>query len=454
MTHHNLTITEMAKGAASPKGRNQVDTPLSSHSLESGIQRFNVGESPATIENARPNRHDGLLGSLGSFVSKQSHNADLELCDFLDLPINVTGEEHLIYAERYPFIAAMMKERPTRNAFLEKDGAAQINCTRSSQGWFRSIFLWRGRALDSIFGVWTVVLLHSTIYTLLMQFFFVARNSQQLFSWSNYFDVVINMTLGLLLVFRLNRAATRWWEARVLWGQTVITVRSLIGGILDHGRHCHEARYECLRWLAAFVLSSVEFLRGVEKLSPDMFAGILDKNQLFALENNRHPPLFAAQEIRHYLIQMFDVNDTEGSTAQVVGRVEQQLFLEGQLNKITDFIGGLERIKASPLPIVYVSHLRTFLLISVILFPYMWGPLLGWGTIPVSAITSFAMMGIESCAGEVETPFGKDRPNALNMDGFALGVTGNMVQMMRQHANREMWKLLAEQKVGVAQNNN
>lgn len=374
-------------------------------------------------------------------ISHNHHHTisqNLELCEFIDTNTGQSSEEEYHrYSRNYPLIYTMMKEQGTRTAHLEKEGAAQINCPKSNEGWFRCIFLLRGRALDSIAGVWTLVVLHTIIYTLVVELV-VGRNAQQLTAWQTYFSFIFNMTLGLLLVFRLNRAAARWWFAREFWGLIVAKVRSLTGALLVHAGHAPQQRDECIRWLATLVLSTVEFLRGEEQLNSEMFAGLLDKDQLLLLQNNRHPPLFAAQRVRHHLAEIFRVSMIKPPTAFSVAGANQQVLMEGQLNFITDYMGGLERIKASPLPIVYVSHTRTFLLISLLLFPYMWGPHLGWGTIPVSGITSFALLGIESCAVEVESPFGKDRPNALNMDGFALGVLGNILQMMRQQADHDM----------------
>ena len=63
--------------------------------------------------------------------------------------------------------------------------------------------------------------------------------------------------------------------------------------------------------------------------------------------------------------------------------------------------GGMERIKSTPLPIVYVSHLRTFLMITLIAYPWVFGPSWGWSTIPIVAASAFALLGIESAALEV-----------------------------------------------------
>ena len=40
-------------------------------------------------------------------------------------------------------------------------------------------------------------------------------------------DAIIALILGLILMFRINRAYERWWEARTLWGKLVNISRNL-----------------------------------------------------------------------------------------------------------------------------------------------------------------------------------------------------------------------------------
>jgi putative membrane protein len=42
---------------------------------------------------------------------------------------------------------------------------------------------------------------------------------------------------------------------------------------------------------------------------------------------------------------------------------------------------------------------------------------LGWGTVPLMALVSFTLFGMEGIGREIENPFGKDA-NDLHMDDF------------------------------------
>merc|ERR1712154_630013 len=64
-------------------------------------------------------------------------------------------------------------------------------------------------------------------------------------------------------------------------------------------------------------------------------------------------------------------------------RTQQLISLEKQLNTMIDEEGAMERIKGTPLPLVYVTHLRTWLVLFLLSMPYFWEPSLGYATIPV-----------------------------------------------------------------------
>jgi putative membrane protein len=95
-----------------------------------------------------------------------------------------------------------------------------------------------------------------------------------------------------------------------------------------------------------------------------------------------------------------------------------------------DACGGAERIRATPLPIVYVTHLRTLLLLTLLLLPYIYGPAWQWSTVGVVALAAFVWLGIEGAAREVENPFGY-RVNDLPMDGYCKGMMATTIQELR-----------------------
>ena len=231
-----------------------------------------------------------------------------------------------------------------------------------------------------------------------------------------------------------------------MWGSIVAQTRTLVSGTIVHGSHNILVRDEALRWIAAFAIATMGILRSNDELPFDHFAGILTSEQVIVLQSQKHPPVYAADQVRFSLKQLFSLNDRGTANVSLddqcmankrISWTQQLIHLEEQLNNLVWSGGGMERIKSTPLPVVYVSHLRTFLLFNLLLFPYVFGASWAWSTIPIVAASGFAWFGIECAAAEVECPFRKDRVNALNMDAYVLGLLCTLQQQIRGHAEQE-----------------
>lgn len=368
----------------------------------------------------------------------------------------------------FPLVQSMLESEERRTASLNKEGSKQIRYPKSNSGWFRSLFVLEGRALDRIFLPWLLVTLNAVAWAVAydkLEF----RNQEESFSLDitimrrNYIEgvleLVLTSTMAFLLVFRLNRSATRFWMARGSWGIIVVKCRAMVSSILLHGSHNPCDRDQAIRWVAAFAIASMNLARDQET-DPSTVEGILDDEELEAMNTAEHSPLYAADQIRYHLGKLFgptdsravlsaegensggdfikDSHDAAFSIALSDFRAKQLILLEKQLNVMIDEEGALERIKKTPLPLVYVTHLRTWLMLFLLTLPYFWEATLGYAIIPVECLSAFALLGLEGAASEVEAPFRKERTNHLDMDSYCLAILSNILQQAKQDANRRM----------------
>lgn len=365
----------------------------------------------------------------------------------------------------FPLVQSMMATETRRRDALTKEGAKQIRYPKSNSGWFRSLFVVEGRALDRILLPWTIVTLNAVGWAIAYDKLGFRNQEEVLLSNEttirrNYIEgvleLVLTSTMAFLLVFRLNRSATRFWMARGSWGVIVVKCRAMVSSILLHGSHDPYHRDQAIRWIAAFAISTMNLTRD-QNIDPKTVEGILEKDELNHLNAANHSPLHAAEHIRFHLWQLFGpVDTTEYSTAEddttsgdwirsqnVANtiaisdfRSKQLIFLEEQLNVMIDEEGALERIKGTPLPLVYVSHLRTWLMLFLLTLPYFWEASLGYAIIPVECLSAFALLGLEGAASEVEAPFRKDRTNHLDMNSYCLAIISNILQQAQEDARR------------------
>lgn len=116
----------------------------------------------------------------------------------------------------FALLQSLLQHQQIRTSQHRHEGRHQINFPKSNQGWFTTTFILRGRALDLVFLPWSISLIHVVVYTVVQEVVFnVDHGGME--SWEVFFALVLNTTLSFLLVFRLNRAAGRYWTARELW---------------------------------------------------------------------------------------------------------------------------------------------------------------------------------------------------------------------------------------------
>ncbi|GAX15513.1 putative membrane protein [Fistulifera solaris] len=336
---------------------------------------------------------------------------------------------------RIPLLQTLLQYENVRTAQLLAEGSCQRNYPKSNDGWMKTIFVLEGRALDLIAVPLTLLVLHATAYTLLTKLW-LQRNDRAMESWEMFFSLVINTTLSFLLVFRLNRAADRYWSSRTLWGLLIARARAFSACIIAHTAEDNlYHRDEAIRWIVASVIASMELLRGVKELPVLNFSGILSKDEVYRLSANTHPPIYAFDEARYHINAIFRVTEhTPVGVAQMYAR--HLMALETHVDMLLECCGGLERIRGTPLPIVYVAHLRTFIVFALLFFPYLWGPSWGWATIPIVTASAFAWLGIDGAAAEAEAPFRQNRVNALDMNSYCLGYLEVVKQQLLNHAER------------------
>ena len=96
-------------------------------------------------------------------------------------------------------------------------------------------------------------------------------------------------------------------------------------------------------------------------------------------------------------------------------------------------LGGCERIQGTPLPFVYVAHLRSFLLVVLCGVPIVYGCEWRWATIPLALLIALALLGIEAASVECERPFDeKPSKNHHDLERFAELISTEVLDMLKR----------------------
>lgn len=232
-------------------------------------------------------------------------------------------------------------------------------------------------------------------------------------------NVVFNLVLGLLLVFRTNTAYDRYWEGRKAWGTLVVNIRNL-SRLMKISANCPEEetqqREKSIKLLAAFAIATKLHLRS-EAIEKDLDE-ILPEEDIVKLRSAKHAPLELTLWLGDYLqkqvqSERFDTN--------------YFVTMNSHLNALVEGLTSCERILRTPLPIAYCIYLKRLILIYCIGLPFHLVVEIDWLTAIAVGLVSFILLGIEQIGNEIENPFGHDL-NDLPIDTICESVTANVEQ--------------------------
>ena len=367
------------------------------------------------------------------------------------------------------------------------------------RNWTATTFMIRDRAMGNFVWPWALCVVVAAAWVALVKHVEELRHPRyNLVEFERMYSLIFT-ALGFMLVFRLSRAAVRFWDCRAAWGTIAMrgarrasprpfrhatcrerrpppktkaplpppaTVppaltrpslplrpppRTHAGrvmvddAIVNLGRVAPEEVDELIRWFVGFIVATKCWLR-VEPVPAAQLAGVLGANEIEEMHAKaKHVHLYCANRVRSAIARALLMEETAAahpSSRRVASlhphhAAEVLRALRSHLDVLVDMGGAMERIKATRLPVVYVSHLRTFLLLYVLSMPFVYVGIWGWGTVPAVGAVAFALLGIEGAATECENPFSAKRTNHLGMDGFCENSMGEVMQMLRWWKERE-----------------
>ena len=211
-------------------------------------------------------------------------------------------------------------------------------------------------------------------------------------------NVVYNLVLGLLLVFRTNTSYERFWDGRKSLGMLVVNIRNLSRfirlSIPEKDAEDRAKKAAILKLLVAFAVATKLQLRG--EAANDELKALLNERQAVEIESAKRLTLQIALWIGEYLQQQL-----------ILGRIDssQRVEMNDLLNNMVEGLSSCERIAKTPLPVAYRIYLKRLILIYCLGLPFNLIQKMHWWAIPVTAIVSFILLGLEEVGKELENPF-------------------------------------------------
>ncbi len=206
------------------------------------------------------------------------------------------------------------------------------------------------------------------------------------------FHGALSLVLGWMLVFRTNTAYSRWWEARTLWGALVNACRNLSIKVSRLGDLTDEELSRAQRLIIAFPVALRHHLRNEIDTH-------LPTSTREMVSDSKHIPAAISANLYAILGEAKRASRIDG---------EEMRAMDQELLRFLDVCGGCERILNTRI----VKSYRVFARQCVIIFLAT----LPWGiahdfriwTLPLTIISAYFMLGLETVAEHVEEPFGYD----------------------------------------------
>jgi ion channel-forming bestrophin family protein len=285
---------------------------------------------------------------------------------------------------------------------------------RKKEHWFKMLFIWHGSDLPQLLRRLTLLLIISVVITYLREYVILYN-----LHLSPAPFTLFGISMAIFLGFRNSASYDRFWEGRRLWGALTNTCRSLTRQILTLNDKPRDVKETTLfvNYLIALTYALKHQLRNTDGAAD--FDRLLPSALAIRVKAARYKPVLLAKE----LAQCIQTAKHRGT----IDSIAQQSF-DGNLNQLTDIIGGCERIAGTPIPYSYSVLLHRTVYIYCFLLPFGLVDSLGWFMPVFVTFIAYTYVALEAIADELENPFGL-APNDLALDAICHNIENTLLEM-------------------------
>ncbi len=285
---------------------------------------------------------------------------------------------------------------------------------RKKEHWFKMLFVWHGSVLPGLLPRLFLLFILSlgVVYLRGVIFSFkIPLNPAPL--------TLFGFVLALFLGFRNNTSYDRFWEGRKLWGALLNTSRSLTRQALTlkNTKESQVSVAEFIQLLGAFILALKHQLRGTD--AGEDLKERLNEDNLKIVSAAKYKPAVIMRLLAEWVQKAKD----EGSIDTI-----QQARFDENFDKLSDIVGGCERIVSTPLPYSYRVLLHRTVYIYCFLLPFGLVDSLRWFTPLIVVFVAYTFVAFEAIADEIEEPFGTEA-NDLALNSMSVMIEETIHEM-------------------------
>ncbi|OKS88222.1 bestrophin family protein [Mucilaginibacter polytrichastri] len=285
---------------------------------------------------------------------------------------------------------------------------------RKNENWFRMLFVWEGSVLHKVLPRLILLLVFSIsiVYFKGKLFDFKIPLNPAPFT-------LFGIALALFLGFRNTASYDRFWEARKIWGALLNDSRSLARQALTISGYPRDSKETAIfiNYLIAFTYALKHQLRHTDAMAD--LEQRLEPSLAGQLQLVKYKPVMLITEMGLWVQQ-----------AKETGKIDTilQAAFDNNLNKLSDIVGGCERIASTPIPYSYHVLLHRTVYIYCFLLPFGFVDSLGWMMPVVVTFIAYTFVALEAIADEIEEPFGTE-PNDMALNAMCKMIENTLLEM-------------------------
>ncbi|KVG57895.1 bestrophin family protein [Burkholderia territorii] len=285
---------------------------------------------------------------------------------------------------------------------------------RPRQNWLRMLFVWNGSVLQSIIPQLVFMAIVSTLAV-----FTNGRIFGEKIPLNTAPFTLFGLALAIFLAFRNNASFERFKEARLLWGNLLISARTITSQLRRYlpDSVSDAERNRLADLLIAFTYALKHQLRHTDPTQD--LARILGAERAAAFAHKCYQPVAILDDLRGAIVRA--LGRTPGSEATC-------WMFDAQLAELGKAVGGCERILTTPIPFSYSVLLHRTVYAYCVLLPFGLVDSTEFFTPLICVFISYTLIALEAIANEVAEPFGL-APNALALDSMARTIERSVLEL-------------------------
>lgn len=236
----------------------------------------------------------------------------------------------------------------------------------------------------------------------------------------------LGTSISVLLSFKMNQSYDRWWEARRIWGAIVNDSRSLIIQLqsfltAEQAPLIKRISYRQIAWCYTLGKS----LRGSADL--ENLDHLINGTELTQISKHDHYPLAILQ------LTARDLGELRRSNAL---DVRSHIHIQETINRLTEAMGGAERISRTIFPSTYRLVLHFIIYLFVITLAISLKDINNILVSPLLLLISIGFFFIEKIAYYLQDPF-RNRPSDVSVTSIAKTVERNIRQLLGEETTSD-----------------